>query len=435
MSELSSKTVCVVDHALYLPLAIELSKSFGRVLYHNAAWVEAFPTLNKCIIGDGYENVQVVEDYWLHKAEVDLFVFPDLYHAGEQLELESQGKRVWGSRLGDRMEVFRGKFLKELGARRLDVPVFEAIEGLDKLREHLRAREDVYIKISRFRGSLETTHWRDWDHDEGLLDAWAVKFGPAKNHLTFYVFDAIDTTIEVGADTYCIDGQYPDVMLCGFEYKDKGYFGSVRKRSEMPEQLQKVNEAFSDELASVRYRNFISSEVRIVDGKFYFIDPTRRAPCPASGSQWKLYTNLPEIIWHGANGELVEPDLAAGFSAECVITAKGDKTCWSVVDFPAELQDWVMCGGSCQIDGRICWPPDESHGEEVGWLVHIGDTPTETIEGMLEKAKLLPDGVSANTDSLVDLLKEIKEADKQGVEFTDKKVPEPEFVVQEEHGP
>lgn len=433
MKETSQVTACVLDHGLFPSLAVELAKSFKRVLYQNLAAVDAFPTLNKCIIGEGYEGVEVIqlpEDHWDFKNEIDLYIYPDLYHGGEQRELESQGKAVWGTRHGDRLEVFRGRFLKALEEAGLEVAPHAVVHGLDELRSYLMENEDQYVKISRYRGTMETFHWRDAAHDAGWLDFMAVKLGAAKEMIVFYVFAAIDTDIEIGGDTYCIDYQYPSTMLAGYEWKDKGYFGSVLPAHEMPEQLQTVHEAFRSELAGHRYRNFISSEIRIKGDKFWFIDTTRRAPCPGSGSQLKLIKNFADVIWNGAHGILVEPEWNAHFATECVITAKADKTCWTIIDFPEELGDWVVCGGSCQIDGRTCWPPDESHGEEVGWLVNIADNPKAAIQGMLDKAACLPDGVSAATDSLADLLKEIESGQEEGVPFTDKAIPPPATVIE-----
>lgn len=433
MKETPEVTACVIDHGLYLPLAVELSKHFKRVLYQNCAWIDGFPTLNKCIVGDGIEGVELIaapDDHWMQKEEIDLYVFPDLYHAGEQVELESQGKAVWGSRYGDRMEIRRGQFLAALDKAGLEVPMHEAIKGLDALRTFLRDKEDHYVKISTFRGSMETFHWRDWDHDEGWLDQMAVKLGPAKDLITFYVFPAIDTDIEIGCDTYCIDGAYPSEMVIGYEHKDRGYFGSVMAKDDIPEQLAAVNSAFSEELFMHRYRNLISSEVRMKGDKFYFIDPTRRFPCPASGSQMKLYDNLGEIIWRGAHGDLIQPKMTGRYAAECVLSCKGAKDAWTVVDFPDALRPWIMAGGSCQIGNRFCWPPDDSHGEEIGWLVHIGDTPKSTIQGMLNKAAMLPDGVTAATDSLADLLKEVETGHEEGVPFTEQPLPEPSIVIE-----
>lgn len=437
MKPLSEVTFAVIDHSLFLPLAVELAKSGAkRVLYQNASAIDGFPTLNKCIVGDGYDNLEIIQlpdDHWDFKSEIDCYVFPDIYHGGEQLELQSQGKAVWGSRHGDRMEVFRGKFLEALESVGLEVPPHEVVRGLEALRAHLYAREDCYIKISRYRGTMETKHWRDWTQDSGWLDFMTVKLGPAAELITFYVFDAIETDIEIGMDTYAIGMDIPISSVVGYEWKDKGYFGAVTPRDEVPSQLMDIYYAFREELKDGQYRNFVSSEVRIKGERFSFIDTTRRAPCPAIGSQIKLYRNLGEIIWSGANGEMVQPEFSGKFACECVIKARApDKSCWTEVEFPKELEDSIMAGGSCKIDDVFCWPPDESHGEEVGWLVNVADTPHDCIQGMLDKAAMLPDGVSAATDSLADLLKEVDSGKEQGIPFTKLSLPEPATVIENE---
>lgn len=433
MKDVQHVKAMVIDHGRYLGLAVELAKSFDKVYYYNAAAVDAFPTINKWTVADGFPNVEVIvppDDHWDFKSEIDLYVFPDIYHGGEQCELESQGKLVWGSRHGDRLEILRGQFLKTLPKVGLQVPKHKVVQGLNDLSSELFGREDVYIKISRYRGTMETFHWRDWDHDSVWLDEKAVELGPQKYEMLFYVFDKIETDIEVGLDTYCVDSNYPIEALVGYEWKDKGYLGAVTSCDKIPAPLAGVMFAFGPELRDNRYRNFISSEVRIKGDDYYFIDPTRRMPCPASASQLKLYGNLPEIILAGAAGELVQPEMRAQFACECVVTTCGGKDAWKTIRLPESLEDSFVGQECCMVDGKICWAPmHESHGEELGWLVNTADTPKDCIRGMLDKVADLPDGVTAATESLADLLKEIESGKEEGIPFTDKPLPEPAEVI------
>lgn len=437
MKPVNEVTACVVDHGMYLGVAVELAKVCKRVLYENRAAVDAYPVIDKCTVGDGFEDVEVItlpEDHWEYKSEIDLYVFPDIYHGGEQRELAAQGKAVWGSREGDRDEVLRGKFLKRLAERKLEVPPHRVIEGLTALRVELSGRENVYVKISRYRGTMETFHWRDWDHDEGWLDKMAVAMGPQKEEVTFYVFDAIETEIEVGLDTYLIDGACPGTVLVGYEWKDKGYFGAVTPWASVPGPLVEVKEAFAPELAACQYRNFLSSEVRVKGDRFWFIDPTRRMPSPGGASQLKLYENLGEIIWRGASGELVEPVMRGRFACECAVTAKGARDAWKALRLDGEIAESFVGWGCSLVNGVLAWAPaeDTTRGEELGYLVNVADTPGECIRGMLDKAKALPDDVSAATESLADLLKEVESGKEQGVPFTKQSLPEPAEVVEHE---
>ena len=427
MKELSQVTALVFDHGLFLPLAQKLGQQLGRVLYQTP-WEKGFPTLNDCIIGDGYMNVERCNDFWTRLDEIDLFVFPDIQHSGIQAALESIGRPVWGSRSADEIEMNRVKFLSTLQELKLPAPKWKPVRGLTNLRDHLRDQKDKFIKISRYRGSMETWHWRDWASDEGHLDQLAVTFGPAKDRIMFMVFEPIDADIEVGYDGYCIDGQFPSVGIQGYESKDRGFLCRAQPYDKLPEQVREVNEAFAPILGKYRYRNFWSTEIRINGDEAIFIDPCCRCPSPSTECQLALYENIGEIIWQGAHGNLVEPKLAAPFAGSAVMTIKEDRKDWISVNFPDELREHIACGCSCQIGEIIAFPPGEDKGPELGWLCATGHTPGEVIKNLLNLAKLVPDGIEVHTESLADLIKQIVIAQEEGIQFA-KQMPDPGIVV------
>ncbi len=430
MKPIGESTALVVDHGLFVTVAERLARDgFGRVLYHSP-YEEGFSKLNSAILGYGLEGVERCNDIWQVKNEVDVWVFPDIEHAGIQLELESQGRAVWGSRKGDTLELLREKFHNVLEQVGLDVPKYRTIIGLTKLSQFLIENEGPwFIKISRWRGSFETQKFRSWKLDEWLLDQWAVKFGPAKEIVPFMVFDPIDTPLEIGGDTYGIDGQWPDEMLHGDENKDKAYISAVTNRKEMPPQILEVLDAFSPILKEYRYRNFWSMEIRVKDDKAYFGDATTRAPMPATPSNLENIKNLPEVIYHGAQGELVQPEYEKPFTGEVLVNMKGDRHAWGVTEVPGELKRWLKLPNSCEIDGLRCFPPDEQHGEAIGWLVALGDTVEEVISEMKSHIEKLPDGMSADLEPLGELLTVVSEAQKQDIDFP-AKIPPPEIVME-----
>lgn len=392
---------------------------------------ESFPTINKAIVGDGFPDIERAESIWDIKDHCDLFVFPDIYYSAEQIELEAQGKAVWGSRDADKYEWDRELFLDTLEELGMDVPDHTVITGITNLKLFLKDKENYYLKISKYRGSMETCHYRSWALDEGLLDSLAMRWGSVREKMRVLCFPAIDTELEIGGDTYCIDGQWPDTMLHGIEWKDKCYLGSVTRREEMPPQLQEIMHCWGTVLGPHRYRNQWSMEDRVVDeNEHFFIDATCRMGLPSTGSQLEAWANWGDIVWNGAHGILVQPRPTCRYTAEAMVKLHGNTAEWREVELPRELDQWLKAADCCMVDGKLCFPAEEEGGsEEIGWLVAIGNSPEEAIENICTLADGLPDGMDANTECLAYVLKEIAEEEKQGIEFGKDEIPEPAIVM------
>jgi len=423
---------CVFGHGLAeIAIARRLAKGMKKV-YIFTEWQEGLSTINRAIIGDGFEDIERVDEIWDVKGDCDLFVFPDIQHSGLQLELEAQGKAVWGSRKADRYEWDRELFLATLADVGMQVPEHIVITGVTNLRMFLEDKEDYYLKISKYRGSMETCHWRNWKLDQGMLDSLAVRWGSVKEHMRVLCFPAIDTTLEIGGDTYCIDSQWPDRMLHGIEWKDKCYLGSVTKREDMPPQILEVLDKWGPVLGADRYRNQFSMEDRVVsDSEHYFIDATCRFGLPSTGSQLKNTKNWPDIVWYGANGILIQPDYDKQYTAEAMVKLSGDTGEWREVEMDEEMLDSFVPADCCMVEDKLCWPASDSGGsEEVGWLIAIGNSPEEVIANMNKIADDLPDGMDANTECLAYVLKEIHEEEEKGIEFGKQEIPEPAIVLE-----
>jgi hypothetical protein len=273
MKSVSEVHFRVCDHGLFLPIARRLARDAGKVTYWSPHEL-AFPTV-KSFIGDGFPDFERVESPWQDFDSVDCWCFPDVGFSHLQAEIKGQGRPVWGAGGADRIEISRTAFIQALEKTKLPVAKHITVRGITSLKEHLYGQANKWVKISRFRGDFETFHWRSREDDANRLDAVAVKFGPFREEILFYVFDPIDTEIEDGCDTWCINGAYPKLVIHGMESKDKAYLGTWQKYSELPEELRIVSDSFSPILSSFDYRSFFSTEVRITkDGESYFIDPT-----------------------------------------------------------------------------------------------------------------------------------------------------------------
>lgn len=420
---------CVVDHGMFMPVAEKLAERMAKIYYYTP-WEKGFADLKDVILGDGIELLHRENDFLKSPQfeEIDLFVFPNIMYSGLQERLEAIGKSVWGSRSADELELFKGRFYSTLEKVGLPVPAHKRIQGMSALRKYLQENDDKFVKISFFRETMDTWHHIDYEHSEGDLDNLACQLGPFKEDILFYVLDNIDTPIEGGIDNYCIDGQWPSYAVLGYEKKNESYLATVKPFSEMPEVFLKVNEAMGPVLGRYRYRNFFSTEVRVKGNTSFFIDPTCRTPSPAGEEQLELYSNISDIIWHGAHGELIEPEIAAEFAGEALINHTGKVDRWRSLRVPKEIRRWVKLYGCAEKDGVSWWPP--STDPTVGCVVGIGDNMEEVIDHINSTVEGLGDApVKIDTSSFPSLLQEIEKAQKLGIEFSDKPLPEPAEVV------
>lgn len=436
--DLSNRSVLVVDDGQFIELAIRLAREFGKVYFWNPSLIEGFPKAPKSFIGNGFEEVTWVRDLWPVKDKVDLFVFPDIGQAGLQLELESQGKRVIGSRNGDRLEINRIAFKKIQERLGLNVPKHTIIRGVSNLFEHLNKVEDKWIKIDRYRGTMETQHHINIKLSMGwLLKLW-YDLGPLAEDIDFLVEDPIRGSVEIGYDGFFF-GEFPTETLFGPEIKSKSYIGAVVKYPDLDERIRSVNEALSSELRAAGYRNFFSTEIRIAeddenfeDGQPVLIEPTCRIPSPPFESELETYGNLGKMLWHGSVGEVIEPEMTAEFSVACRFNHDDQPDGWRAFEIPEHIRRWVKVYDAFKKDGLYNVVPKEPHANRIGCFVGNGSTIEEALEECKQvRTEMKDQPLSSEFDSLADAIKEIEHAEKQGMEFAaNGEVPQPAIVLE-----
>lgn len=429
--DIADLTVLVFDYGVYFPVAQRLARDCNKVYYHRPRG-EAFKTFGQYCGGDGHEDVTLTTDFWKIKNEIDLFVFPDCGDSGLQLELESQGFPVWGSKSADVQEEMRGVWIKSCKKMGLPMPKTHAIKGITNLRLFFREHEGetFHVKISRFRGDMETWKACERSQIENKLDVLALKFGPFKEGITFYVQEPVDTDIEGGADTYFVNGQYPNKIILGYEKKGESYFATWKDRKDMPPEIWKPSDSMTDMLAKYGYCNTVSSEVRVKGSESFMLDPCLRFPSPAGEEELEMYGNFADIIYRGARGELVQPDMTAKFCGEAVIAYSGDREGWKSIRIPDEVRQRVKLYACGYEDGAFHFPPSQDP-DAIGCAVGLGDEPQEVIDRLKEIAEALKNSaVDLRIEPMADLFKEIQEAEKQGIEFSDQDVPEPASVIE-----
>jgi len=426
------ETVCLVaDYGTFISLAEKLSESYKTVYYYSP-FEQEYLNVHRCVIGDGIPNV-IRLDEWLDPdvlSTIDLGVFPDQGFIGAQKLLKSMGKAVWGSGEATDLELYRTRFLDLL--KDLALPMVKSVRcrGLTELAKHLKGAENKWVKVNRYRDNMETWHHIDWAHSQRILEGLAVVFGGVKEQVMFVVQDDIPDALEIGYDGWSVRGQYPVRSYQGYEKKNKLYLGSLLDREELPEEITYVNEAMAPVLEQMDYRNFIATELRVVDGKAHFIDPTNRLPGQTGEHLLESCTNLAEVILRGANGELIEPEFAEEIAVEATMIYTADTIAdeWMVIGVPDEAKPWTKLYHYCEVDGMYHFPPKKN--KEVGVLCGSGPTIEQAIDHLKENFKAFKnEPVAIEIEAFAELIEQVEQAEQEGMKFTDEELPDPAIVL------
>lgn len=380
----------VIDNigGLYLPIALNLSKYFD--VYYHSITQSPFPRMSYCEVGTGLEGITIITDFWSNINNFDVFIFPDIYCKDWAFYLRSIGKKVWGGSPSEDLEINR-KFFKEcLSSNKMDVAPTKYIMGIKALGLYLKNISDKWIKVSYYRGDMETFHHINWRQSEVWLNSLSNSLGPLGEELEFMVEDSIDSIAEIGGDGYVVNGENPDSFLWGLEVKDLGYLGKASKYSDMPQPITQIYEQFRPTLQKYNDTGFYSTEIRVgEDGKNYFTDPCMRAGSPPSNVYMEMITNWDEIIIGGVNGEVVEPRFKGAYGVEIILKSGECQTEYMPVSFDEKYKDNIKLKGNFILNGRnYVIPLNQAgiHMEEFGSVVVIGDNVDKIVNEAIDIA-------------------------------------------------
>jgi hypothetical protein len=384
-----TRSCCIVDNGIFSELATTLASSFGKI-YYTAPWISAFPSARQLEIGEGFPEFEHVDDIWGIVDDVDLFVFPDIFQGPLQGYLADKGKRVFGSRNGDELENYRSEakaHFEELG---IPQGPYEVIKGMAALRRYIQSRgeDKLWIKINLTRGDTETFPIESYDLGKNRLDKLEAALGPVADQKEFIVEDNLVDTVDIAIDTYSIDGKYPTKTLLGTEEKGEAYVCAVKDWSKLPANLVDIYEKLSPTLAKYEYRNFLSLECRCRNKKIWLGDPCARAGSPPFELQLNMLLNLPDILWEGAEGKVVEPEYAAKYGFELIVHSDWADENPLLIDFPEQYRDQIKLRYSTQF-GKHTWIMPQHGGPRVAAIVSCGDDLEACFDEATEISKTL----------------------------------------------
>lgn len=418
MTDLSRKVCLLADlGGDYTHLAEAVVDDFEQVLYWTPSDA-SFRRARDLLPGIGLDGIERIDDLFDHLDRCDLVVFPDVGYAGLQTYLRRQGMPVFGSGDADRLERDRA-FLKKV-CEQLDIQTAAGVgvRGLDALRGILNTSSSLWVKLSWFRGDGETFEHQSPILSRDTLNEIAMKLGPYGSLAEFVVETPIadddGPCVEIGFDTFCADGVFPSRGLFGYEVKDSAFVGSSAYLSD---RLRSTQQKLRPALQAFAYRGAFSSETRENSEGTYFIDATCRFGSPPSELQSKMITNLGEILWGYANGEVVEPEFAARYGAQIVLRSSTfeERPIAVQIDRP----DRTAIHGHCNIDG-VDWAVSMNEIAEMGGAIGLGDTMEAAIAEATEVAKSIKGtGISYDSGALTKVLETVHEGENLGIRWSD----------------
>lgn len=390
--DLSNKTCTVVDNGLFVELAIRLAREdgFGKVNYY-AGYQCAFPRWNEYDIGRGFKGVTRLDHPLQAFDTTDLWVFPDTYHRHLAKFLRDVGERVWAACDAEELELDREHGLDVMKEAGIGVPKTVIVVGVEALKKELKNHEVAYIKNSFTRGDGET--WKHEDYKQSLrhIDAKVVPLlGVNKEERKFLIVEPIDPAVEIGGDQLTVDGQPFDHALYGYEVKDRAYVGAFKPYEKLPAVIMDYDRRIATFMAKCQARTFASSELRVVKRAVAFaIDPCLRLPNPPFQAMIEAYGNLPELIYAGAEGEVLPVEVVDPYWCILMLESEEANESWTPLKVPKELRQWVKLQFCCEVAGELGVIPQSQRLPLLGGAVGHG----KTIEAAFEMARDVADEV------------------------------------------
>lgn len=416
MEKIKDKSVIIFDYGMAVPHAQRLAREFGKVGYFSP-WTSSFPNSNDSIVGEGFDGVTRLLDFWQEVDKYDCVYIPDT-HCGDIVSyLRKKGYKVFGAdSKSTTLELDRWKGRKIQQAVGLPVQRTEHIVGLFKLRKHLGTVKDRFVKLSLFRGAIETFKHDSIESSQPYLDKLAVALYPKQDEADFIVEELISGS-EAGTDTFVVDGNYSDYSMYGWEVKDKYYVGKCEETNKVPKPLKEVNDKLATFFKKCGTRSMFSTEVKITkDGKPYLIDPTVRMPLPPSYIELEMYSNFGEFIYNAAQGKLIPLKPTAKYGVEVILSSDFSMENILEVKIPKEQVQWVKLANGCKINGKFYILPGSPKDHYLS-VVGLGDTVESAVnhaQNTIDKIEAFQLQKSFDKQAIFD---KVAEGKKQGLKF------------------
>jgi len=416
MEGIKNKGILIYDFGSAVPIAQRIGREC-RVGYFSL-WQSGYPTVNDLAMGSGFDNVERIEDFWkaVDDKKWDCIAFFDTNTADISEYLKRHGHKVFAPGKASLLETQRWTARKVQSTVQLPTQHTEKVIGLSNLKKRLSQVKDKFIKLSVFRGELETWKHNNFESSQPFLDKLAVSLGINKDVVEFIIEDPIEGE-EWGYDGFVCGGSYSNFCFIGAEIKDTSYIGKVVKNNDLFKPIKEVNDKLAPFFKKCDTQSMFSTEVRITkDGKGFLIDPTVRAPFPPSFVEMEMYENFGEFIYNAAQGKLIDLKPVSTYGVEAIMSSAWSEESPMEVTFPKEMERWVKLASGAKVNGKYYVLPGNAKNHYVS-AIGLGKTVDEAINNVQKVIDKIDACQLQKSFDKQSIYEKIKEGRKNGIQF------------------
>jgi hypothetical protein len=108
---------------------------------------------------------------------------------------------------------------------------------------------------------------------------------------------------------------------------------------------------------------------------------------PAGEVITQMFVNLPEILWFGAEGKLVDPVIEEPFGAQAIICSDWAMNNYLLVEYPDEIRPFVKLYNHCRVDAKDYFVPQLAKMKQIGSVIALGDSLESAVELCKKRAE------------------------------------------------
>ncbi len=378
--------VLVIDTNIGLDHALGIAKG-GYETYFAVVHGQAFPKIESEINGYGFSEIKKIWD-WAEALEkgVKVIVFTDSGFGYLADWLRDKGYAVFGADdKSERLELDRVYFKKVMERYDIPTPSYDIVKGIDGVVRVIKEKGMRFVKISRFRGDVETFGTDSPEDAEQILRQ--SKLAMFDDAITFVLEEPMnkDKFVEIGIDAFFNGKEFLSVVFDTVELKWIGNFTMVRNIEDSP--WYDVLKKLESYLAKNGYRGMFAMEGFWDGDKVYVTDPTPRWPYVCSYAYSRLIENFADVVVGVSKGEDIDIKTVAKFSVQLpVYTDEAEK--WK--EIKSENWERTALRHSVKVKDKIWWVPVEHN--VVATAIGLGNS----IDDAIDDAINIVEGIDAN---------------------------------------